>query len=666
VSLPTPNLDDRKAQELVDEAKLMLQRRWPDWTGWTDHNLSDPGVTLIEAFATMVEQLLYRMNRVPDRTYVKLLELAGLKLHPPVAASTPVTFWLSAPGTNDVTVHAGTEVATDRADGTEPVVFRTVSDLEIVACHAVGAGAMPSGGEFADLTQPLAISENRTGREVMLFSPRPAPDDAFYVGLSSAVPSCAVAIRFGGKVEGYGIDPNRPPRQWQARTPAGWVECDLERDETGGFNRQGVVVLHVPANHQMTTEGGSRRAGWLRCVVTPTTDDQPAYEASPRIESLEAFTVGGTAEAVHAHLIKREKIGHSEGVAGQQFNLKHRPVVFATEPEVIEEVVPIAASDGVARSEAVIWTRTDSFADHGPDDRVFMIDPIPGVVRFGPAVRQDDGSVRRYGAVPAPGNELIADGYLTGGGRGGNVAEHTIKHLRESIAGIGSVDNRQLAVMGMDAESIEEAKVRGPFFLRTRDRAVTPSDFEHLAVEAAPEVARVHCVHDAGPGAVRLLVVPSLDDVELAHLRPPHLTPTPETLKRIRDYLEERRVVGVSLVVEPPDLQGITVGATIRARPHASVDDVKQGALDALYRYYHPLFGGPDGGGWPFGRAAVAGEVHAILRGVAGVDLVEESVLFAHDVASGEQHKNAQERIELPRNSLFLSVGHKVKVEAAT
>ncbi len=59
--LPAPNLDDRRFQDLVDDAKRMVQQRCPTWT---DHNVSDPGVTLIEAFAGMVDQLIYRLTRV--------------------------------------------------------------------------------------------------------------------------------------------------------------------------------------------------------------------------------------------------------------------------------------------------------------------------------------------------------------------------------------------------------------------------------------------------------------------------------------------------------------------------------------------------------------------------------------------------------------------------
>src|SRR5947208_13425841 len=80
MALPVPNLDDRRFQDLVDDAKRLVQQKCPEWT---DHNVSDPGVTLIETFAWMTDQVLYRLNRVPERNYVKFLELIGVRLFPP-------------------------------------------------------------------------------------------------------------------------------------------------------------------------------------------------------------------------------------------------------------------------------------------------------------------------------------------------------------------------------------------------------------------------------------------------------------------------------------------------------------------------------------------------------------------------------------------------------
>src|SRR5579871_5911258 len=124
MALPAPNLDDRRFQSLVDEAKRLVQRRCPEWT---DHNVSDPGVTLIETFAYMTDMLLYRLNRVPDRNYVHFLELIGVRLYPPTAALALVTFWLSAPQETNVMVPAGTTVSTRREErGGDIVNFSTL------------------------------------------------------------------------------------------------------------------------------------------------------------------------------------------------------------------------------------------------------------------------------------------------------------------------------------------------------------------------------------------------------------------------------------------------------------------------------------------------------------------------------------------------------------
>ena len=78
MSLPTPNLDDLRFQrDLVDEARRRIIRYCPEWT---DYNLSDPGITLIELFAWMTETMIYRLNRVPEKNYLKFMRhKAGAK-----------------------------------------------------------------------------------------------------------------------------------------------------------------------------------------------------------------------------------------------------------------------------------------------------------------------------------------------------------------------------------------------------------------------------------------------------------------------------------------------------------------------------------------------------------------------------------------------------------
>ena len=661
MTLPAPNLDDRTFQELVDEAKRMVQRRWPEWTGWTDHNVSDPGVTLIETFAYMVEQLIFRLNRVPDKNYVKFLEMIGIELRPPHAATADVTFWLTAPQARVVALPVGSEVATERSDISDAIVFRTSEPLDIVPCHRAAAASAPAGAGPADQTDALAI-----GREISLFADQPAPGDAFYVGLSNPTPSCVVVIRFAGNVEGYGIDPLDPPRVWEAWTPQGWKPCEIERDDTGGFNRAGDVILHVPRRHTESTIAG-RPGGWLRCVISVPVENQPMYRATPRVRNLEAFTIGGTTTAVHAEEITNEILGTSEGVPGQWFDLEHRPVTFGSEPELLQVMTEVVQADGSTLADVTEWHRVDSFAATAPDERAFRIDPTGGRIEFAPALRRQDGTVDQRGAVPPLGSVLRIPRYRHGGGRIGNVSAYRLIVLKSSVPSVARCENRRAAEGGVDGETLDAAKQRAPLAFRSRDRAVTAEDFEYFTLHAARAIARAKCVgRNTEPGLVRVLVVPHVPDdptvpggFELEHLRPQD-----DTLETIRDELAERRLVGTRVIVEPPLYQGVRIGGRLRAWRTANVEDVERDAHAALYRYLHPIVGGPAGSGWPFGRPLTTGEIHAVLGAVRGVDLVDDVSIFGVDLATNQLAAQPSTRLEIPAEALFFSTQHQIRVVA--
>jgi predicted phage baseplate assembly protein len=651
VNLPAPNLDDRRFQGLVDDAKRLVQRRCPEWT---DHNVSDPGVTLIEAFAGMVDELLYRLNRVPDKNYLAFLDLIGVRLHPPTAARTKATFRLSAPQPETVTVRAGTEVATVRTETDEAVVFTTVGDLAVVPCSLAHLATRTASGTDVDRTDELALA-----RDVPCFGSMPVPGDALYVGLSTAVPACVVALRLDCRVEGVGVDPRRPPFVWEAWDGAAWAECEVEADTTGGFNRPGEVILHLPAAHAVSSVARTA-AGWLRCRLVEAVPGQPVYTASPTVRELVAFTIGGSVDAVHAETVDEEVLGLSEGVPGQYFEVARPPVVPGDEPLVVD------VADGAGWTA---WQRVDDFAHSGPGDRHFTLTPGTGRIDFGPAVREADGSVRQYGGVPPKGSPIRVRGYRTGGGRRGNVAVGAIRVVRTSIPFVSRVENRAPALGGVDAETIENAKIRGPMTLRTLHRAVVPHDYEQIARQAAPDIARVLCVpvgtDAAQADGVRLLVIPAAPEDGTGRLRFADLVPPEPTLRQIAAHLEERRPVGARLVVQPPYYQGVTVVATVQATPGAADDRLRDLGLAALYRYFNPVTGGPAGEGWPFGRPVQAGEVYAVLQSLPGVDLVQDVRLFAADPVTGERRTEAVSRIELRPHALVFSHGHQLRVRGA-
>lgn len=125
--IPKSNLDDRSFADIVDEAIRLIPRYCPEWT---NHNPTDPGITLIELFAWMTEMTLYRLNRVPEKTYLSLLELMGLSLVPPQSARTVIRFFPVEGTRKTALIKRGTQIVA--VSGTDDsFVFETERDLLI-------------------------------------------------------------------------------------------------------------------------------------------------------------------------------------------------------------------------------------------------------------------------------------------------------------------------------------------------------------------------------------------------------------------------------------------------------------------------------------------------------------------------------------------------------
>jgi predicted phage baseplate assembly protein len=326
------------------------------------------------------------------------------------------------------------------------------------------------------------------------------------------------------------------------------------------------------------------------------------------------------------------------------------------------------------------WSQVEDFAGSGSDDRHFVLDESSGEVIFGPAVREANNKLRRFGAVPPKGASVRMKSYRTGGGERGNVARGAISVLKSSIPYIASVSNRSPAIGGTDGEDLDNAKLRGPLLLRTRQRAVTTEDYENLARAAAKDVARVRCVPVGGGGTavggggtgrsaeegVRVLLVPAVDDGRGDNQLEFHeLMLSDAIYEKVAGYLDERRTIGARVVVQPPDYVGLTVVTRIRARPGADERALERDALSALYGYFHPLRGGPDGTGWPFGRSVVGGEVYAVLQRLGPqVEFVEEVRLFPADPIERTRKKQV-ERLDIGPHELVFSWGHQVMVQTS-
>lgn len=663
MTLTVPKLDDRHFQDLVDEAKKRIPHYCKEWT---DHNVSDPGVTLIELFAWMTDILLYRLNQVPDKHIIKFMEMLGITLQEPVPAQAPVTFWLSAPQETAVVIPAGTEVASTQTETEPSIVFTTQEDFQVMPpeLSQVLSRVAAKGGKTYQTHNLRRLQAGFEGMDI--FTPAPEVDDALYFGFENDLSQHILGFQVDfDPAGGAGIDPTLPPVVWEASTGDAdrhWQACDVDTDTTRGMNSAGRIHVHLPTMGKYSVN--KHNLYWVRVRVkdilaAEKDDGMRPYQKSPRLRKATAASWGGTTPAIHARQINREFLGQSDGTPGQRFRLQVTPILRRSEDETL-----IVQPPG---QEPQSWEEVRDFADSDGRSQQFTLDGVTGDLQLGPAVRQPDGTIKLYGAIPPRGANLIFQQYRFGGGQDGNVHAGILNTLKTAIPYISRVSNRESAWGGLDAESLEAAMMRAPVLLRSRDRAVTEADFEFLAKQALPAaIGRVKCLQprpsEAGrvsPGQVYVLVVPRVPN-PMGYLEPTQLALRDSDVTTLTAFLDERRMLTTRLDIREPAYRWVAARVQLRATPGANQDDVETEVLARLYRFLNPLTGGPTGKGWEFGRELFLSDVYQSLQGIPNVQFIRNVELFAASPGGGPEGK-AEESLDVVAHGVVASGLHEVE-----
>jgi uncharacterized phage protein gp47/JayE len=639
--LEPPNLDDRTWQDIVDQARALIPTYAPRWT---DHNPGDLGITLIELFAWLVEGLIYRLNRVPEKTMIEFFNLIGITRDPATPASTWLVCRLSS-GAPALNLPAGYQVATPQTGATESVVFETDEAATILPTNLSKALLLYHLTEndqprYRDITPQIVDAplsgfmdvidaQNLTGNSIIIalgFDAATRERIALHLRLSRPFRAGAAQI-----VWQYSRAQEQPDQWFEAgQDPQKQLEID---DGTDGLQKNGQVRFSVPVNW-----GRQNPADWN---YQPGEGDQPVNQPLFWI----GLRIGRSADAplqvgiAHLHfnavpatnaltVTGPEFLGTSNGRPFQYFDLRYQPLY-----KLVGSAVPFGHLRLQVREPRLgggfddwnDWQQIDDFPEGS--GRYFRLDPVTGRVDFGnhhPSTSPDG-----RGTIPPIGSEIqaLTYRYVAGDSRG-NLPSNTIEVIRSVRPGLIGVTNPGPAVGGSDEESIEETKRRAPEELRNRNRAVTAEDYEYLAREATTDVRKARCLPErlfrefetrpAGAaigdpwtfgglnrdkGNVNVLIVPEAS--------PDDDTPFPSErlLQEVADHLDARRVIGTALHVTYPRYLPINVTVKViifqQAQQTKLVTDEKsleQELRDKIRRFLHPLYGGPQSGGWEMGQ----------------------------------------------------------------
>ncbi|HOA88681.1 MAG TPA: putative baseplate assembly protein [Propioniciclava tarda] len=644
--LVAPNLDDRRYDDLVAQARSLIPRYLPEWT---NHNDADPGITLLQLFAWFTDLLVYRVNQTPELSFVKFLQLLGIQTAPATPASVDLTFTTAKP-TVDVVVPTGTQASGPGADG-KPVVFELAEGFTAIAAPLTALQTF-DGFAYRDVT-----TANATAGQ--LFEPLgayPKPGASLLLGLGTAAVCTAnpitlmayVAAGRGRPVAQCGAAKVPPPATfaYEYFDGVGWQPLGVERDETAAFTASGRLVLFGPGVKAAKATLGQVGTPlyWLRVRMLTG-----AYERGPQLDRLAINTVPATA----AVTVRDEVLGGSNGLANQgPFTLSKTPVVPLDRPLTVRNADGSVVTVTGLRLEVDegsgwrVWQQTDDLGVHGPDDLVYTLDPATGEVRFG------DG---RRGAIPtanpaAPMTNIVARSWRAGGGGRTNLGAATVTTLVTAVPGLGKVTNALASAGGADGETVDAAKLRAPAELKAKGRAVTADDFELLARTAPANVARacaLPLVHPSFPGievpgAVTVLVVPNAPGASP--------TPVPSTLAAVCAWLDAHRLITTEVFATAPRYRDVRVVADLVIAPDADLATVRRGVADALTGWLHPLTGGPTGQGWPFGGTVFSSDLFRVVLTVPGVQRIRDNQLT---VELDEERQPYCRDVELDRGDLI-------------
>jgi hypothetical protein len=649
--LIVPSLDDRRYQDLLDEALARIPVYTPEYTNF---NKSDPGVTLIEVFAFMVENLLYRANYIPERNRLKFLSLLGIPLHPGSAARGVVTFQNERGPLQAFTLNADLEV---RAGA---VPFRTEQGVDVLPVEAqiyTKQIVQNPSEEIKAYYKQLYNSYIESGTaladpplyQTQIFAPRGTNtidlattiDGSLWIALLARAGDRpftedqmdSIRAALAGRVLSLGFipqldDPNKtlPPgglaepqtenllRYQMPQIPA---DGKLPRAALQPAPRYQALepiapdnVLLGPGIVQITLPEADQLQLWndLDPLEAGVGDLPPSLEDTALNERLIAWVrvvaeskaqarfqwVGINATfAVQRARVTGELLPAGTGEPGQGAVLAHQPV--------IADSVMITVT---ANNATEVWQRINDVQNAGPE--VPAPDPRQPPGAYIPSdlpvkvfmVNPESGEIHfgdgTRGARPPFGAVLRAS-YDYSEGAEGNVGVGAINSSPALPAGI-RVTNPTPTWGGAEPEEVSDGEKQITRYLQHRDRLVNQGDFETI-VRRTPgvDIGRVEVLPAYNPelnlaepgGAPGAVTLMLIPRYDPAHPTAP--IPDRLFLDAICAYIDTRRLVTTEVFLRPPHYRNVWVSVGISPVARTSLAQVIADVKATVSAFLSPL-----------------------------------------------------------------------------
>ncbi len=603
--LPKPELDDRTFAQLIDEARKLIPGYAPEWT---DHNLSDPGITLLELFSWITEAYLYRINYISERHKLKYLKLLGAYPEPLKPSEIDLTF----ESEETVVLPEGKKVYTTISK--KEICFELKEEIRVTPVRLVKIVVDEMTGGIYDRTKMNEQSE----QFFAAFGLNIQKDCALYLGFDRPSDSVSLTcylyekdlINPGQHGKELEYDFNNSVLKWEYFTESGWKSITPLKDDTKRFKRSGRIDFSGLNDWSpkiiYTSEGNYY---WLRCVVI-----ESSFEYPPRIEKIRL----NTCSAVQGETIKEKERWISNGLPNQKYSLKFKPVINNT---------VVVSVDNIYAKERI------DFDGSFPLDNDFILNSKEGEIIFGDGFK---------GRVPLSGSVIKIESYRICNGSEGNIKEGCLWTIKEEELKKVKVSNFILSSGGADEETIDDATERFIKDLRIPFTAVTSSDFEYLAVNTPGlRVAKAKALPNYHPekgnlkGSVTVVVIP-FNPLEYFETPP---KPSDGFRHAICKHLNMHRLIGTSIYISGPEYVKVTADIEISVSESYQMEDIRTSVIKALNKFLHPVFGGKDCKGWSIGRNVYRSEIYEEIEKIEGIRCIKKLHIYS-DKGSSDSEGN--------------------------
>ena len=571
---------------------------------WTDHNIHDPGIMLVELLAWIAEAQMYaagRMRTGERRAYARLL---GVEPHGPLPARGLV--WpFAGSGMKDApamswsagrTVDAGALVTASRPDAPS---FYAPRAVQLTTAQLVRVETQFANGASHDWTRTNA---HQTAT-FLPFGAAPTPGDRLVLTCeapASDAPAGDTPISLGFEIVNDAAEaaPRRKRRLIEAllRDAMGERRIEGVEDTTDGLLHSGVLLLPLAdiaprADNRFTLTVRSAAGG---------------FERPPRVRriGLNAIPIEGVQRAQDPPAT----IGR--GLPNQQYELGQEGLMY---PVADEKDFSIQV---IERDTPATWTRVPDLKDSGPADPHYQLDIPTATVTFGNGV---NGRV-------LPDKATVLAQYRASSGARGNLPANIRWTVQGLAAEFGS--NPEATSGGEDADTLADLRTEARARTRTARPIVTSEDLENATL-ALRELGATRAV-ELPPGAGRprprgsrvLIVVGPHDDATAPDKE------SPVFLEAVRSRLAPRLPLGERLTVNGPTYVPLRVSAALVAARNTDPRTVQAAAVEALRTRLAVAAANP-AAEWPFGRDVSTTAVKGWLRKVEGVARVGDVRLLA-------------------------------------